>query len=439
MIKKTSVILSQFKTVWEGISTSYWFIPVCMMLFSLGLCTLCLSTVNSISIAEWARLIFPSVSQASAQQILSTIAGAIITATSIAFSMTLVALTMASSQFGPRLLRTFMLDKGTQVVLGLLVSTFLFCLIALHHLGSDSPLPKSLDLLSGISVILAIIDVFSIIYFIHHIARFIQADEIIHRCYLDCLNDIAVLLPYKRTEAHRTVPEELLDKSGAQTKLFARQAGYVQTINYTGLTSSKTLSGLSGVTVLVRSGDHIFPGAHIMTIHGDHEYGDDELSEFHQNIILGSRRTPLQDPEFAIGQLVELALRALSPGINDPVTAVTCLDKLAACCIAMEERPFPAAHILNTDTQLWLSRRIFSLQSVVDTTFDQIRQAGRTHVAIALKILDCLKKMEAHFAVHHHKLLYQQAQATYELVAEESVSERDIQSLKQAYSHFQSV
>ena len=439
MIKKTSVLLSQFKTVWEGISTSYWFIPVCMMVFSLGLCALCLNIINSISIPDWARLIFPSVSQNSAQQILSTIASAIITATSIAFSMTLVALTMASSQFGPRLLRTFMLDKGTQVVLGLLVSTFLFCLISLHHMGSDSPSPKGLDLLSGISVILAIIDVFSIIYFIHHIARFIQADEIIHRCYQDCLSSIAVLLPHNSLKEHKALPEELLDKSGAQTKLFSRQAGYVQTINYTGLTSSKSLAGLKGADILVRSGDHVFPGAHIMTIYGNHEYTDEELEGFHQNIILGSRRTPVQDPEFAIGQLVELALRALSPGINDPVTAVTCLDKLAACCIAMEERPFPAAHILNADTQLWLSRRTFTLQSAVDTTFDQIRQAGRTHVAIALKILDCLKKMEAHFAAHHHKLLYQQARATYELIAQDCVSEHDKQSLQQAYSHFQSM
>lgn len=424
------------RTWWEGVTTSYWFIPVCMIVTSALLCFLCLWLVKRPSLPDPLLQFVPLVTQSGAQQILATIATSIITATSIAFSMTIVALTMASSQFGPRLLRTFMLDKGTQLVLGLLVSTFIFCLIALHHLSSISENKDALSLLSAISALLATADIFAIIFFIHHIGRFIQADEVIHRCYMDLMDNIDQLLPRPESKPReQPVPEALLEPSPFQIEVPMHTSGYVQSINYTKLLSAD-FEGLEGFEVRARSGDHVFPHATVLIVHSRYNRPPEFYASLLDWIILGNRRTPVQDPEFAIGQMVELALRALSPGINDPITAISCLDRLTASCLHMAQREFPAPCVINKSTEVWLKRRTFTLSGVIDTAFNQIRQAGRTHVDIALHILQCLHTLQKHLPESFHALLKEHATSTYVMIVDSPISEQDKHTVSQAFVPF---
>ncbi len=427
---------ARLRTWWEGVSTSYWFIPVCMMVIALVLWFFCLTIIERTELPQWLLSLIPLVTGAGAQQILSTIATSIITVTSIAFSMTVVALTLASSQFGPRLLRTFMLDRGTQFVLGLLVSTFLFCLISLHHLTSMTDNQDAVSLLSGLSVLLAIADILAIIYFIHHIGRFIQADEVIYRCYHELMSNISTLLPEPEAASEeRAVPEELLPDAAHSQPVIIKRSGYVQTVNYEKLLNC-SIDGVEGIEVRARSGDHVLPGATLLLVHSRYPINEDELRTLLDLVILGNRRTPVQDPEFAIGQMVELALRALSPGINDPVTAISCLDRLTACCIFMAERDFPADCVVNTDSGLWLKRRTFSLEGIINRAFDQIRQDGRDHLDIALHILFCLKSLNKHLPATHRPIVKKQAQATYELIIESPLSDKDRYILQSAYTPF---
>ncbi|WP_026294412.1 DUF2254 domain-containing protein [Salinimonas chungwhensis] len=426
----------RFRTWWEGVSTSYWFIPVCMMLTSFLLCYLCLSYIQRATLPEYLLTLTPIVTQAGAQQILSTIATSIITATSIAFSMTIVALTMASSQFGPRLLRTFMLDRGTQWVLGLLVSTFVFCLISLHHLSSIDENTDALSILSGISVIMGVADIFAIIFFIHHIGRFIQADEVIYRCYNELMNNIDELLP-KPEDAPREqpVPSAFLQSSACQIEIPMQKSGYIQTVNYEKLLSTQ-LEGLEGIEIRARSGDYAFPDATIMVIHSRYQKPVEYYKGLLELVILGNRRTPVQDPEFAISQMVELALRALSAGINDPQTAISCLDRLTASCIYMGQRSFPADCVINRETGIWIKRRTFSIEGIINTAFDQIRQAGEGHVDIALHIMFCLQTLMKHLPDRLHPLLRQQAKSTYEIIIESTINKQDLKTLENAYLPF---
>ncbi|MBD3584632.1 DUF2254 domain-containing protein [Salinimonas sp. HHU 13199] len=426
----------RFRTWWEGVSTSYWFIPVCMMLTSFLLCYLCLTYIERTKLPDNLQSLVPMVTQNGAQQILSTIASSIITATSIAFSMTVVALTLASSQFGPRLLRTFMLDRGTQYVLGLLVSSFTFCLISLHHLSSMVENDDALAILSGISVVVGILDIFAIIFFIHHIGRFIQADEVIFRCYDELMQNIDELLP-KPEDAprERALPEALISDSHFQIAIKIDKSGYVQSVNYEKLLTSD-YEGLEGIEVRARSGDHVFPDASVLIIHSRYRKPPEHYQDLLDLIILGHRRTPVQDPEFAISQMVELALRALSPGINDPITAISCLDRLTASCIYMSKRTFPAQCVMNKETGVWLKRRTFSIEGVINTAFDQIRQAGKDHVDIALHILFCLKTLTAHLPDYLHPLLKLQAESTYQLILDNPLSEQDKKTINNAFIFF---
>lgn len=429
-------LTTKIRAYWENISTSYWFIPACLMLLSVVLCSLCLALVQRASIPAWLLAFFPIVTQSGAQQLLATLATSIITATSIAFSMTLVALVMASSQFGPRLLRTFMLDKGTQVVLGVLVSTFLFCLISLHHLSSITQNEDALSIISGLSALLTILDVFCIIYFIHHLAKFIQADEIIYQCFSDFLGDIDSLLPRPEDQVdERPLAEELAVRTSYSITLFSECCNYVQTINYRELVN-RNPDLITGVEVFVRSGDYVVEGDPLITVYGRCEISKEIVAKYRKCLVFGRQRTPVQDPEFAISQLVEIALRALSPGINDPYTAITCLDRLTSACVIMHDREFPANCVVNTATDIWLLRRTFALASVINTAFDQIRQAGESHMAINLHLMHCYTKLKSHLDTQYHPLLKKHAKATTYLASQKTFSDKEQNELEEANKRF---
>lgn len=396
-----------------------------MMLVSGIICGACLFIVQRANLPDSVLYFVPLVTQSGALQLLGTLASAIITATSIAFSMTLVALTLASSQFGPRLIRTFMNDRGTQVVLGILVSTFLFCLLSLHHISAIQENQDAISLLCAVSVVLGVIDVVVIIYFIHHVSTSIQADHVIRRCFEELCRDIASLLPKPESSVSlRPIAAELITQSEQRTIIRAPREGYVQTINYTVLTQVRT-DIIAGIEVLGRSGDHVFPDAEMLVVHSHTVLPDEVRKQLEQYIIIGNSRTPIQDPEFAVGQLVEIALRALSPGINDPFTAITCLDRLTSACILMSRREFPHKCVINEETDRWLIRRTFTFEGVINKSFDQIRQAGKTHIAIGLHIMRCLDVLNRQTEGKYHDVFLAQAIATRDLLRTESVVEKD--------------
>ncbi|MCW8092117.1 DUF2254 domain-containing protein [Alteromonas sp. ASW11-130] len=427
---------TRLRTIWEAVSTSYWFIPVLMMIGMSAVCLFCLFMVQRSKLPEFVINLIPLVEEEGARQLLSTLATAIITATSIAFSMTIVVLTMATAQFGPRLLRTFMLDKATQSVLGILVSSFLFCIIALHHLAAIRENAEALSIISTVTFFIGVVNLFALIFFIHHVSNAIQAEEVIHKSFVDFKMDLPTLLPkLDIRDEEEPVPERILPNAQFQISYFSEGSGYVQTINYEEFLNSK-IKGICGFEILVRSGDYVMPGEKIVVIHSHYALTEKDLTCLNGLILLGHRRTPVQDPEFAVSQLVEIALRALSPGINDPFTAISCLDKLTSACILMSRRPFPFDTILNTEHQTWLKRRTFSLRGVIDMSFDQIRQSGKNHVAIGLHILHCLKKLTHHLSDEHKSIINNQANATYELLVTTNPSVTDREKIDHLMVNF---
>lgn len=408
---------------WEGIRASYWFIPVCMMFsaFLLGY-TLIYYTPEVVSEAVFKNLI-PPVPAEEASDLISAIATSIITATSIAFSMTLVALTMASSQFGPRLLQTFMDDRGTQCVLGILTSTFIFCLSALHRISvSDTDMVIS-SVLSLIVLAIGIADTLVLIYYIHHIARFIQVDEIINRCYRECTDNLKNLFALTDGEkGHHHLAPALINDSPVTTHLSLDEAGYIQTIDYLSLLSG---DGIDGVKVYVRAGDYVVPGETIITVHSSEKLSSDSRDFYLSCFVPGKRRTSLQDPEFSLTQLVEVALRALSPGINDPITAMTCADRLTAVCLLMSECEFPCDTVMNSNVDVWMQRRTYTFESVLNTAFDQIRQAGSSHVDVMLHLLGCLKTLKEKLPEEYKGTIQKQVEAVNDLAAPHLHCEKD--------------
>lgn len=430
---------ARLKVAWESISTSYWFIPVCMMLLSVALCYSCLAIIERADLPDSFRPFIPVITQEGAQQLLSTVATAMVTATSIAFSMTIVALTLASSQFGPRLIRNFMLDKGTQAVLGILVSTFVFCLLALHHLSAITENQDAISLLAAAAMFLAIIDSVTIIYFIHHVSTSIQADQVIAKCFVQFINQVESLLPLPESNAkYKGVNEAWIKPDNAFTRVIdAKMSGYIQTINYTDFLRVDSQK-IQGSEIVVRSGDHVVEGEAIFIIYSYQPLLDSDVNYLQNSIVIGSSRTPIQDPEFAISQLVEIALRALSPGINDPYTAMTCIDKLTAACSIISQRVFPEPCLIHTQTEVFVKRRTFDFAGVINTSFDQIRQASEGHVAVLIHLLHSLATLQAKCDPEKPTCITRQAENIYCQAQKSPVCEQDLQAIKHAYLHFQS-
>jgi len=330
-----------------------------------------------------------------ASSVLGAVAGSMITLAGVVFSMTLVALSLASSQLGPRLLRNFMRDTATQVVLGTFVSAFLYCLLVLRTIrrAEESAFVPHLSVTLG--VLFAVVSVGVLIYFIHHVSVSIQVNEIVARVGTELIEGLDRLFPEHIGRGAPQIPNEPPDVEFLDA--FDREArpvnsdgdGYIQFID------GETLMALAVkediVIRLERSpGHYVIAGSPLVLVWPGTRIVDQLSDRINAAFVLGNQRTAGQDLEFAVNQLVEVAVRALSPGLNDPFTAITCVDQLgsALCRLATREWPSPYRH--DEQNQLRVIARIDPFSAITDTAFNQIRQYGGSSAAVMIRLLDTI-------------------------------------------------
>ena len=319
---------------------SFWFFPGLLAVLSLA------ASVGLVNLdeTEWAREIagalpLPHMGIEGARQVVSTIAGSMITVASLVFSLTLIALTLMSQQLGPRLLPIFMNDRITQIVLGYFVAAFLFALIVLSTIGSG----EKGEFLPQISVhltsFLAIVAFGLMIYFVHHIARSIQADAVIAHLAdqldraIEQQSDIGGEAQDRMEADERWSP----DSEGEAQPLPAPRSGYIQLIEYAA--AVETAADLGVVVRFVRGPGHfVIDGVSLADVYGA-GLDEDQMSKLCEAVVIGSQRTPAQQLEYEFNALLEVAVRALSPGVNDPFTAMTCIDHLTDALVKIIQRP----------------------------------------------------------------------------------------------------
>jgi uncharacterized membrane protein len=328
-----------------------------------------------------------------ARAVLSAIAASMITVAGVAFSVTIVALTLASQQFGPRLLRNFMRDKGNQIVLGTFIATFTYCLIVLRTIRSgSSEFVPHISVTIGIFLALASLGV--LIYFIHHAAVSIQAPEVIAMVARDIADGIERLFPEHLGDAlkegYAGLSEEIVkDFEIRGDVITAGEGGYLQSIN--GAMVMKVAEKSDLVLFLkCRPGDFVVPGGELAKSQPCGRVNDSMTNEIRGAFIFGTQRTHLQDLEFSIEQLVEVAVRALSPGVNDPFTAINCIDRIAAALCVLAQRSFPSPLRHDEEGKLRVIAKPVTFAGIVNTAFDPVRQYGRSSVAVTIRLLEAI-------------------------------------------------
>jgi uncharacterized membrane protein len=391
-----STLKMRLRKYWDTISSSFWFVPAVMVIGAMLLAYVTV-LVDELMIGRWGRNLswLYTGGADGASTILGTIAGSMMTIAGVVFSMTLVALTLASSQFGPRLLRNFMRDKSNQVVLGTFIATFLYCLLVLrtiHYTGQEGFVPH---LSVTVSVMLALVSMGVLIYFIHHVSLSIQADEIIAEVSTDLIQGIERMFPQKKgkeepqTETvsfNSTVPESF----EKQTRpILSYWDGYIQFIDEDALMRVAVRDDLI-LHVQQRPGKYVSADSLLVKVWPAGRVDDELEALVNKAIILGHQRTPAQDVEFALSQLVEIAVRALSPGVNDPFTAIRCLDRIgsALCRVARREKPSPYRRDHNNKLRMVVPPVTFP--AIVDAAFHQIRQSARSNTAVTIRLLETI-------------------------------------------------
>lgn len=386
----------------DELRSSFWFVPAALACLAVALAFCAVELDKAVS-GEFLQRLGWSYSGGAegAGRLLGTVAGSMIAIAGTVFSMTLVALSLASSQLGSRLLRNFMRDTVNQVVLGTFVATFVYCLLVLRTIRGPDEGAFVPHLSVSIGVLLAIISVGVLIYFIHHISVSIQADQVVARVGKELDDGIDSLFPGElgSTESEATSASSEATLPAA----FVREARPVGASDdgYLQLVDSDALMHLACEEDLLlrlerRPGHYLAKGrAMVMVWPGDRVTAAVEGS-LNAAFVLGNQRTAVQDIEFAFHQLVEIAVRALSPGINDPFTAIACVDRLESALCRLARRDIPSGHRLDSHGRLRLVAHASSFAGIVDTAFNQIRQSARSNPAVATRMLNAIAQIAGH-------------------------------------------
>ncbi|MBN2079261.1 MAG: DUF2254 domain-containing protein [Spirochaetes bacterium] len=381
---------------WDRIRSSFWFLPAVM---AGGAMVLAFVTVAlDAPLTDWLALNWGLTFTGGAEgasALLGAIAGSMITIAGVVFSMTLVALSLASSQLGPRLLRNFMRDTQTQMVLGTFVATFLYCLLVLRTIRRAEEVVFVPHLSVTLGVLLAVLSVGVLIFFIHHVSISIQANEIVARVGTELIEGIERLFPENIGRGAPRIPTEPPDVDFLDT--FDREArsiesagdGYLQFVDGEALMSLAMQEDFV-IRLVRRPGHYVVATRPLALVWPGNRVTDQLMERINSAFVLGSQRTSGQDIEFAVNQLVEIAIRALSPGVNDPFTAMTCVDHLGSALCRLAQRDMPSSYRHDSQDQLRVITPVFTFPDVTDAAFNQIRQYGRSSTAVTIRLLETI-------------------------------------------------
>lgn len=390
--------MHKLHTLWRDLNASLWFVPTLMVASAMGLAYGLVSIDLHID-HGWVKdypLLFGA-GASGARGVLTAIAGSMMTVASLGFSLTLSTLGQVSSQYTSRVLRNFMSSRVNQMVLGSFVSIFVYCLLVLRTIrdGDEGGFIPPLAVTGGL--VLALLGIGVLVFFIHHMASIMQAGVIIGGVADETEAAIQRLFPQELgTAASEPAQQALFEQTDELTwvPVPAAATGYVQTIDEEGLLA--LARRLGGVVRMARGvGSFVARGSALASI-ARYDTGrplvlTEQLSqELNDQFNIGRQRTTEQDAGFGVRQLVDIALKALSPGINDTSTAVMCIDYLGALVASLAARRFAEPLRTDDDGPVRVVTVQPSFATFVDTAFDQILTAGEGDTAVYVRLLTAL-------------------------------------------------
>ncbi len=389
----------RYRNTWHNIQSSLWFLPTV-----LGLTAFILSYLLPEIDLRMARQLAAhrgwlfSGSPSAARTLLSVLAGSLITVITVLFSITMLTLQQASSQFTPRVFQNFIDDRWNQWVLGTYIATFLYCILVLRQVRSETAALHDFVPVSAITLalVLAVVCIALLVYYIHHTASLFQAGTIIERVHHDLIGTIDRLYPESHDLTQQPATEELQSfkqrfMAQAEYRIHSEETGYLRSIDEESI--CRALPGGACAAIRPAVGHYIVANTVLLEAT---EVMDDErrVQQVRAAFVLDRERTLNQDALFGVRQLVDIAVKALSPSINDPTTAQHAISCLGNALIRLAGRAFPTRIRVHggeddqTRVMVWVNRPEFA--DYVEMSFSQIRRSARDDVEVTWYLLDVL-------------------------------------------------
>jgi uncharacterized membrane protein len=418
------LVNTRVRHFWEILASSYWFVPTLMMAagaalaFGMGVVDVRLDTRGAPP--RWAEGVGPE----GARLLLSTLAGSVVTVAGVGFSITMVTLTQTSTQFGPRLLRNFMRDTGNQVVLGTWVGTFIYAILVLRTVQSGEGRVFVPHASVSAALVLALASIMALVYFIHHVSFSLQAPQVVAGVGRELDRIVDRMYPVRlgrdgarpvREEGDPALPGGF--DEGARP-VAAPRSGYVQAVDDAILMELAVARDLV-LRLTVRPGNFVIEGNPVLHVWPPERAAPELDGPLRKAFLIGDQATPEQDVEFAIDQIEEIGLRALSPGFNDTFTAIHCVDWLAAGLARLAREELPSPYRYDARGALRVITPVSTFAGLADAAFNQIRQIGRDRAAVMIRLLEVLAALAGRVRTeeqketlrHHARLAFEEAMA----------------------------
>jgi uncharacterized membrane protein len=391
---------------WQRLTERFWFVPALLCVLAAVAAETLIAVDRAVDdrvVPGWASVLVYRVGESGSRDILGAIASSSLAVAGTTFSITMAVLALTSSSYGPRLVRNFMADRGNQVVLGVYVSTFLYSLLVLRSIRSLGE-PGDPDaevfiphLAVNGAVLLAVADVAVLVYFIHHISDSVQVSTLAGQVRADLLRVVDRLYPAPLGSGEppdgprHAVPLP----AGEGVRVRTGRAGYVQTVRDDDLMAAARDHDLV-VVLRVRPGQYVLDDTVVAVVHPPERVDDAVGRLVREALVMGDARSPHQDPEFAVQQLTEMAVRALSPGTNDPYTALNALQDLSVGLVRLAARPVPSPDRYDDSGALRVHAPRPEVEDLVGSVLDGMRWYAASAPSVMHATLDVAERVGAH-------------------------------------------
>lgn len=385
--------MDRIRNLLTHVRSQLWLVPSVIMLAAAGLAWWLLTHREMITPGEQASYWWLySGEAATARDLLASLLGGLMTMTSLIVSITFVILTLAANQLGPRLIAIFMRDPQIQFVLGLFIGTILYIVLIMRTLDDTLGSDGVPHLAITVATLLTILCLMALLFYLHKVASLIIADNVVHAVAQELSRTFRDILPSHQEDDDGDASPMQLDQIGPAWPLSLDQSGYLQVVDYDALVSLARAQGIV-ISIAERAGHYLLQGGEHVTVHSPARQSKEVESDIRAAFTIGAGRTPAQDPEHGIRQLVEIATRALSPGINDPFTAIAVIDRLGTSL----EVAFARGQQRRIYRDKHGTVRVVADRSddagLLDAAFHPIRQAGGGHPAILIHLADMIRKL----------------------------------------------
>lgn len=418
------------KKLWLRLSQltqGFWFVPAMFTVLAVVLAELGISLEEQYGVPKQLTFIYGG-GETGARSLLGAVASSSIGVAGTVFSITIAALSYAAGSMGPRLLDNFTRDRGNQVVLGIFIATFAFTLYTLRAIqgGEENPFVPHYNVTA--TMLLALACIGALVYFIAHVTASINMTHVVNLLRDDLEEALKEATEQREDPQVRPAsPPEAFWEGGEELR--AKSSGYLQLLDIEGLVKRADADDVA-LRLYVKPGDYVFRNSVVAV-------GVPRLPEkVLDALTLGDTRMRGQDLEYSVRQLAEVAARALSPGTNDPVTAIDVIDRFGDALCGLGNRDWPDG-VYSSGDHLRLVRSTTTFGSLLDSMFHMIRQYGKDSPAVTLRLLEVLRTVASCTDdAERRNELSRHAELVYTDALENTPNEADKAELKERYLQF---